>query len=155
MKLGVSFLGADRAWRGRKALLRAALKAAAAHEARGGAVCVLLGDDAALRALNRDWRGKDRPTNVLSFPSANPDYLGDIALSHETIAREADAQGKSFEAHAAHLAVHGYLHLIGYDHEREDEAEIMEARERAILAILGIADPYIDERTADTPAARR
>ena len=113
-----------------------------------GELTVRLVDDAAIRTLNRDWRGHDTPTNVLSFPApeAAPGpivYLGDIALSHETAAREAAAEGKSLADHVAHLAIHGFLHLIGYDHDRDARAEVMEGLERAILARLGIADPYI------------
>ena len=123
-----------------------ALGAAAAAERRGGQVSLLLADDARMAGLNHAWRGRDGPTNVLAFPSAKTDpsgaFLGDIALAAETIAAEAAAQGKTIDAHAAHLAVHGFLHLLGYDHDSKPDAEAMEARERAILASLGIADPY-------------
>ncbi|MGE3141728.1 MAG: rRNA maturation RNase YbeY [Hyphomonadaceae bacterium] len=130
-------------WRGRRAFARRVLAAAAAAEGAAGAVSLLLGDDAALRQLNRDWRGKDRPTNVLSFPAPpGAGMLGDIALAAETVAAEAAAQGKSFEDHMAHLLTHGFLHLLGYDHLADREAERMEMRERAILAGLGLADPY-------------
>ena len=121
------------------------LRAAATGEDINGAVSVLFADDAAVRAMNRTFRGKDAPTNVLSFPA--PDgfgALGDIALALETVAREAREQGKSVRAHAMHLLAHGLLHLVGYDHETDADAERMEARERAILAGLGIADPYGD-----------
>jgi probable rRNA maturation factor len=117
-------------------------------EGAAGEVSLLLGDDAAITALNRDFRGRDRPTNVLSFPPGeappNPEnrFLGDIALAAETILAEAEFQGKSFDQHAAHLVVHGFLHLLGYDHETAPEAEAMEERERVILRALGIADPY-------------
>jgi len=113
-------------------------------------ITLLLTDDAGIRALNRDFRGQDKPTNVLSFPSAaqpgapGPLHLGDIALAGETLAREADEAGKSLHDHAAHLIVHGTLHLLGYDHELEAQAEIMEALEVKALAALGIADPYRD-----------
>lgn len=123
-------------------LVLRALGAAAAAEQAEGAVAVLLADDAALRDLNARWRGKDKPTNVLSFPAPEGFGLGDIALAYETVADEAQTQGKTFAAHATHLLVHGYLHLLGYDHEVEDEARAMETRERAILAALGVADPY-------------
>ena len=94
--------------------------------------------------LNRDFRGKDKPTNVLSFPApANPEgHLGDIAIAYGVTAREAETAGKSLADHATHLAVHGVLHLLGYDHETDAEAEVMEPLEDAILAELGIADPY-------------
>lgn len=111
---------------------------------KGRGFTVLLTDDARLRALNAAFRGKDRPTNVLSFPATSGDgsSLGDIAIAYGVVAREARAQGKSFAAHAAHLAAHGILHLLGYDHEKASEAKVMEALERTILAKLSIADPY-------------
>jgi probable rRNA maturation factor len=133
-------------WRGREDKLANALAAAAAAESKEGAVSLLLGDDHAIQALNRDFRGKDAPTNVLSFPpsvlGAEPNFLGDIALAAETIVQEAEFQGKSFDNHAAHLVVHGFLHLLGYDHENDADAVKMESREREILASLGIDDPY-------------
>ena len=115
---------------------------------RDHALAVLLSDDAALRALNAQWRGIDRPTNVLSFPAAkmqgdaSPKSLGDIAIAYETAAHEADDEDKPFAHHLSHLAVHGFLHLIGYDHEKDSDAEKMERLERVILARLGIPDPY-------------
>jgi probable rRNA maturation factor len=115
-------------------------------------VAVLLTDDAAIRRLNAQWRGIDRPTNVLSFPpapeppgaavSAGGKSLGDIAIAYQTTAREAQAEGKPFADHLAHLCVHGFLHLMGYDHESEAQAETMEQLERAILRRLGVPDPY-------------
>lgn len=142
--LEVDVLANHPLWQGREEALSRALAAAAAAENRGGEVSLLLGDDAAIAELNRQWRGKDGPTNVLSFPPAGPapGFLGDIALAAETIAAEAEFQGKAFESHAAHLVVHGFLHLLGYDHENPSDAEAMEGRERAILTSLGIADPY-------------
>ncbi|MEQ8746457.1 rRNA maturation RNase YbeY [Pyruvatibacter sp.] len=115
-----------------------------------GEVSVALESDAAMQALNLEWRGKDKPTNVLSFPSPQvapplpdmPRHLGDIALGLETLIAEADAQGKSLAHHLTHLVVHGMLHLQGMDHETDADAEAMEARERAILAGLGVPDPY-------------
>ena len=109
------------------------------------AFSVLFADDAALEALNRQWRGKDKPTNVLSFPA--PDgagTLGDIAIAYDTVAREAQEQGKTVADHATHLLVHGLLHLLGYDHEADDEAAEMEGLERDILARLDVPDPYGD-----------
>ena len=125
---------------------------AVASDAPGGDVeiSLLFADDGAVQALNRDFRGKDRPTNVLSFPAPGqsagpgPRPLGDIALAYGTVAREAEEEGKSFEDHATHLVVHGVLHLLGYDHELETQAEIMESLEVKALASLGIADPYRD-----------
>jgi probable rRNA maturation factor len=109
-------------------------------------LAIVLCDDAAMRELNGRWRGRAEPTNVLSFPAAarapNAAALGDIAIAYETTAREAEADGKPFADHLAHLAVHGFLHLLGYDHQSDDEADAMERLERVILARLGIADPY-------------
>lgn len=126
--------------------VRAALSAASGEPSGpiSVEVVVLLTSDGAMQALNRDLRGRDRPTNVLSFPapeSAAP-HLGDIALGLGTCEREALEQGKSFEAHVAHLVVHGTLHLLGHDHQNDAEAEAMEALERTILAGMGVADPY-------------
>jgi len=114
------------------------------------AATLLLTDDAAIRELNRIWRGHDRATNVLSFPSdspappGEPRHLGDIALAYETLVREAGEEGKSLPDHAAHLVVHGILHLLGQDHMHEAEAETMERIEVAALARIGVADPYRD-----------
>ena len=105
---------------------------------------ILFTDDAAIRILNRDYRGKDQPTNVLSFPQPSGQLLGDIILAFETVEREAALAGKPLEAHMGHLIVHGFLHLLGYDHEGESEAEEMEALERAALERMGIPDPYAD-----------
>jgi probable rRNA maturation factor len=111
---------------------------------REGQVVVLLSDDATLQALNAKFRGKDKPTNVLSFPAPESEgYPGDAALSFQTCAFEAERDGKSLEDHAVHLVLHGVLHLNGLDHMKEDEAEEMEALERAALETAGIADPYL------------
>jgi probable rRNA maturation factor len=110
----------------------------------GSLVTVLLADDAAVQDLNARFRGKDAPTNVLSFPaaeSARP-HLGDIALAYGVCAAEAGAQNKSLSDHLAHLTVHGLLHLLGYDHEADSAAEVMEDMERSILTPLGVRDPY-------------
>jgi probable rRNA maturation factor len=118
--------------------------AAAAKE-----LAVMLCDDAAMRALNARWRGHPEPTNVLSFPSAHgSETLGDIAIAYETTAREAKTEGKVFADHLAHLAVHGFLHLLGYDHQSDAEAAAMERLEVAILAQLNVPDPYAADRTA-------
>ena len=114
----------------------------------GAEVSLLLTDDAEVTALNARWRGQDKPTNVLSFPSAPADRLldsatlGDVALAFETLKREAEAWGVPLQDHYRHLVTHGFLHLIGYDHETDDEAERMEALETRILAGLGVSDPY-------------
>jgi probable rRNA maturation factor len=116
----------------------------------GAELSIVLADDAHIRSINAEWRGKDKPTNVLSFPAApagqiaRSPLLGDIILAKETIAREATEAGQQFEDHLTHLVIHGLLHLFGYDHETEAEAAAMEALETRILATLGIADPYAD-----------
>jgi probable rRNA maturation factor len=140
----VDIVGGSELWRGHEDLLAGALAAAAAEEHASGTVSLLLGDDATVAALNQQFRGKQGPTNVLSFPPAQREegFLGDIALAAETIVEEAQFQGKRFQDHAAHLVVHGFLHLLGYDHMSPADAEKMEARERAILVSLGIEDPY-------------
>lgn len=113
-------------------------------------VSVMLCDDATIRTLNRDWRGIDKATNVLSFPSATGDalerrlLLGDIAIAWETTRREAEEEAKSLSDHFTHLVVHGFLHIIGFDHETAADADAMEALEVAVLATLDIADPYRD-----------
>ena len=136
------------------AVRRALAEAATALGADLGnrALAVLLTDDAAVRRLNAQWRGIDKPTNVLSFPPADmpgngvAKSLGDIAIAHETTAREAAAEDKPFADHLSHLAVHGLLHLMGYDHETDGDAEAMEQLERVILARLGVGDPYATSR---------
>ncbi|PNG26446.1 rRNA maturation RNase YbeY [Methylocella silvestris] len=109
-------------------------------------ISIVLCDDAFIADLNRKWRGVDKPTNVLSFPSGGPiaatPVLGDIVIAYETTEREAQEAGKPFRDHVAHLIAHGFLHLIGYDHIVGAEAEAMEALERSVLARLGIDDPY-------------
>lgn len=108
----------------------------------GTEVSVVLTDDAHIQILNRDYRGKDKPTNVLSFPQEERSMLGDIILSIDTLKKESDEQGKPLLAHVSHMLVHGCLHLLGYDHESEDEAQEMEALEIRILDGLGIKNPY-------------
>jgi probable rRNA maturation factor len=137
-------------WRGLvSAAIAAAVEVAELDVPDEAELSVVLTDDAAIRILNRDHRGKDKPTNVLSFPGFSPDedpvpLLGDIVVAQETVAREAAEEGKSIADHFSHLIVHGMLHLFGYDHETEADAEIMEDEERRILAALGIADPYAE-----------
>ena len=116
--------------------------------ARGGQITVRLVDAEEGQELNRDYRGKDYATNVLSFPyDVEPVVCGDLVLCAPVVAREAGEQSKSLEAHYAHLIVHGLLHLQGYDHELgEAQARQMEDHERTILASLGFTDPYLDEK---------
>ena len=140
----------DAAWTGAlpeaEALVLAAAEATLASEgAVGEGLSLLLTDDAAVRELNRRFRRQDRPTNVLSFPAPqNPErFLGDVALAFGVCAREAEEQGKPLAHHLQHLVAHGVLHLLGYDHETDAQADEMEGLERAVLAGLGIPDPYL------------
>ena len=143
-------------WPARGRLLEIAERAVKAAIEAGGLLCspdselsILCTDDSAMQVLNRQWRGKDAPTNVLSFPGcgvgvgdvAGP-ILGDIAMASETIHREAALEGKEFDHHLSHMIVHGLLHLFGYDHVDDGEAAEMERLERAALAKLGVDDPY-------------
>jgi probable rRNA maturation factor len=153
-----------KAQRGVKAVLqRAICEAAAMAATSGGELAIVLTDDSAIRALNRDWRGKDQPTNVLSFPARDNlpasgpvgersrlagergrvRLLGDIVIAYETMAREALAEHRLFAHHLAHLAVHGFLHLVGHDHAADAEADAMEALEIAVLARLDVPNPYL------------
>jgi probable rRNA maturation factor len=139
-----------------RAAISAALEAAPIRPMDGAEISILLTGDEAMRALNRDWRGKDKPTNVLSFPAApaasiaRSPALGDIALAFETMAQEARDEMKPLDHHLAHLVIHGLYHLLGDDHGTPEEAGLMEARETAALARMGIPDPY-----REPPAARR
>lgn len=146
----------DDAWlalSGLEALAIASIDAALAGAGvtdRNLVVAALFTDDASIAAINAEWRGKDKPTNVLSFPTPDdmpvpdgePRPLGDLVLAHGVITREAEEQGKTLRDHTAHLIVHGTLHLLGFDHEDDEEAEEMEALETRILKGLGISDPY-------------
>lgn len=152
-------------------LAHRAAKAAVGHLRGRGAnatattaseVSVVLSGDILVRRLNRDYRGRDEPTNVLSFAGLDgpaggdldaPRLLGDVILARETIVKEAREQGKSLSDHLAHLVVHGVLHLFGHDHQARDEAEVMEALERDILEGLGIGDPYLEGSGADSAAS--
>jgi probable rRNA maturation factor len=153
----------DESWAGLHPALEEAARAAAAAalaaaEAEGPvdgrpaglplAVTIVFDGDARVRLLNNEYRGKDKPTNVLSFPMLETEggrfLLGDIVLARETVQREAEEQGKSFADHLIHLIVHGTLHLIGYDHMDNAEAEEMESLEIRILADMGIENPYSD-----------
>lgn len=106
-------------------------------------IVILLTDDAALKDLNARFLAKDEPTNVLSFPDASKERLGDVALAYGTCQAEARAQGKPLADHLAHLVVHGVLHLMGYDHQADEDAARMEAVERRLLAEMNIPDPYL------------
>ena len=124
-------------------LIRRAARLALDHPPSGArALTLLLSDDRRLRQLNRQFRGKDKTTNVLSFASHDPVYLGDVAIAFGVIEREARAQHKTVPAHAAHLAAHGILHLKGYDHAKAPGRAVMEAAETLILSRLGLPDPY-------------
>ena len=132
-----------------QALAIRAIEACRARLGRSGEqaeTSVVLADDEEVRRLNHRWRNKDSATNVLSFPTppgpAATRQLGEIVIAFETVAREAEAEGKSFAAHLSHLVVHGYLHLVGYDHLEDEQADEMEQVEREILSTLGVADPY-------------
>lgn len=158
-------------WRKRRTAVsvvkKAVLAAAKAASTPPAELAIVLSNDSTIQALNRDWRGKNAPTNVLSFPAAptfsgapslpaqkagprrgggkagtpSP-YIGDIVIAYQTTAREAVAEGKRFDHHLAHLAIHGFLHLLGYDHENDRDAEKMESLERRILGRLAVPDPY-------------
>jgi probable rRNA maturation factor len=131
-----------------KTVRNSVVAAAVALSTAGGEVSIVLTDDSATRSLNRDWRGIDRPTNVLSFPVSGPAggedarLLGDIVIAFETLERECADGNRSFLHHLAHLAVHGFLHLNGYDHETDAQAEAMEGLESRIMAQLNMPDPY-------------
>ncbi len=125
--------------------VREAIAAAAAELTVDGEVSIVLTDDAAIRALNRDWRGIDTATNVLSFPAAKAigvQFLGDIVVAYETLARECEDEDRNFLHHLAHLTVHGFLHLLGYDHQTDAQAEAMEGLESRIMGSLNMPDPY-------------
>jgi probable rRNA maturation factor len=130
--------------------VRDAIATAAALSTSAGEVSILLADDSAVRVLNREWRGIDKPTNVLSFPAPKKlpqgpaAVLGDIVIAYETLKRESDDEGREFLHHLTHLTVHGYLHLLGYDHQTETEAAVMEALESRIMTHMQLPDPWQD-----------
>jgi len=135
----------------------AALAAAAPRVPRADSleVCVVLADDPFVHDLNNRYRGKDKATNVLSFPSglamldpSAPRALGDVVLAFETVSAEAQAMGKALRAHVAHLVVHGTLHLLGYTHEDDEDGDIMTAAERAAMEAVGFSDPYANTEGA-------
>ena len=134
--------------------VREALKQSRATIRGAAELSVVLTDDAEQRTLNRDWRGIDKSTNVLSFPQIEPfgpveGLLGDVILARETLEREAAEQGVSFEDHFTHLMVHGFLHSLGYEHMDDDEARVMEGLESQMRASLGVADPYAQDLDQD------
>lgn len=141
---------ADAGWRNVRSLrmvTERALSAAANHLGQGGEVAILFTNDVEMHSLNKQWRGKDKPTDVLSFPADDEmpgeiKHLGDIALGLETARADAERMGRPLRAHISHLLVHGFLHLLGYDHETDGDASVMEALEIEILAGLGLPDPY-------------
>jgi len=158
----VEFVATSPRWRAAlpaRSLARETIAVAAAESGvaltPGAELCVHLADDTQICALNARWRGLDKPTNVLSFPAAPPAeigrarLLGDVVLAFETLEREAADAGKPLADHYRHLVAHGFLHLIGFDHDAEADAERMEAIETRILARLGVADPYRVDEKAD------
>ena len=160
--LGVEIVQRSDQWRAAgldERLVERAAQCAFLAAQRGGGdaeVAIVLSADEEVRALNATWRRSDKPTNVLSFPAADhgtphdePRMLGDVVLAFETVSAEAQASAIDFADHTAHLVVHGVLHLLGHDHENDDEARAMEALERHVLAGLGIADPYEFDAVAE------
>ena len=142
---GITLLVEDPKWHSHRGLMARLTRAAevARRSARlKGGFTILLANDKRLRTLNHDFRGKNKPTNVLSFPGNNDGHAGDIAIAYGVTSREAKAAAKSFGDHATHLVVHGVLHLAGFDHERPKDALVMEPLEVKVLKRLGIADPY-------------
>lgn len=143
----IAILVEDARWKALHGTVKQAAEAVlASKRLKRVALNVALADDHAVQALNRDYRGKDKPTNVLSFPNGEVEegvrQLGDVILSYDTLVREATAQKKPIKHHVTHLVIHGVLHLLGYDHEADAEAEAMEAFEIKLLARMGIANPY-------------
>ncbi|WP_421725459.1 rRNA maturation RNase YbeY [Bauldia sp.] len=155
--LSVETIFEDDGWETPHRLRSVATKAAIVAARRTGnrltptaELAIVFADDAMVRDLNRRFRGKDQATNILSFPagSGNAPFgplLGDLILARETIRTESETRGVVFEAHLSHLIVHGFLHLVGYDHETDAEALLMEGLETSIMGDLGLADPYCDD----------
>ena len=157
--IGITVLAGDWQEPEIEAAISATQSALGAEGVENGAeLSIAFADDETVREYNRDYRGKDKATNVLSFPQdpePGPDgtiVLGDILLARETCVREATELGLTFSDHLSHLSVHGVLHLLGYDHEIDEDAEEMETREVQILAEMGIENPYIDREQAREPA---
>jgi len=146
LSLTVEHAAWKRAWPHAAKDIRALLAAARSRAAfpqglKAGVVAVVLANDKRLQGLNSQFRGKDKPTNVLSFPEADEPF-GGLAMAYETIRLESRAQEKSFVNHSKHMILHGFLHLLGHDHQRPKEARLMEQLEIAILSDLGISNPY-------------
>ena len=147
MTQNITIIIHDDHWKGLAPTVRRAVEAALAHrKVKKVALTIVLSNDAEVKTLNRDYRGKNKPTNVLSFPDGTVvdgvKQLGDIILAFETMAREAEEQKKKLKDHVTHLTIHGVLHLLGFDHEIEAEAKTMERHEITILKRMGIANPY-------------
>ena len=127
-------------------IARIAVRSTLSGNDSGGEVSIVFTNDAAIRILNERWRGQDKATNVLSFAQNGgrnkTGMLGDIVLAQETVAREAALNGKLLNHHIAHMSIHGFLNLLGYDHQNEKDAETMEDLERKALKLIGITDPY-------------
>ncbi|PPD43602.1 MAG: rRNA maturation RNase YbeY [Methylocystis sp.] len=164
MNVDVDMIVAAEAWEGfdgletlTRACVDASLSESGAALADGCEMSVTFCADDEIRELNAQWRGKDAPTNVLSFPTPGPvaarPLLGDIVVAYETVAREAAEQEKTLREHTAHMVIHGFLHLIGYDHETAAEAEEMESLERRIASRLGLRDPYAGETAGEVDEA--
>jgi probable rRNA maturation factor len=160
MSVEVDIIISAEAWQGFDGLeklthdgVEACLAESGASLVEGCEISVTFCDDAEIRELNAEWRGKDKPTNVLSFPTPGPlsarPLLGDIVIAYETVAREAEEQEKTLPEHTSHMVVHGFLHLIGYDHETAAEAEEMESLERRIASRLGLRDPYAGDAAGE------
>jgi probable rRNA maturation factor len=138
-----------------KTVRNAIAAAAAALATKAGEVSVLLTDDKTIAKLNRDWRGIDKPTNVLSFPASGKKagegvhLLGDVVIAYETLERECHDENRSFLHHLAHLSVHGFLHLIGYDHQTDSQAAEMEGLESKVMTRLNMPDPYLSRDGGD------
>ncbi len=153
MKRSVNVVVDEPKWRQKRALIAQIRRAAARAVACAGkapqdaSLTILLTNDESLKRLNRKFRGKNRATNVLSFPAAanGQSYLGDVAIAHGVTRKESERGSKPFSRHATHLAVHGVLHLMGHDHERTREARRMQRLEAIILAEFGIPDPYAQD----------
>ena len=147
-KLNITFITEDKSWKPHLPALRKETRKALQLTLKTEGITtpktlsIVLANDAFVQNYNRDYRGKNKPTNILSFTSEEVGYLGDLLMAYETVLREATEQGKSFLHHTLHLVVHGTLHLLGYDHEVNNEATAMEKKEISILSQLGVENPY-------------